>query len=396
MFVGRIQEYMAKATKEAKVHTSWINPNDAVRRRRRASSSRAILDPSDSDAVPGRLRAVASAWSRSVGAVNSLAPDAAQADRRPACPTSTRATSCGTSAWSIQTIAARSTTASASDCCGRSTGAVERAGDAAEVDAEEAAALRRLAHTLTTDWADGRVKLYTTWRALGLRQRRSDLFRKGAYLSLVSAGNRQEHVCAFAREYGEHQLVVVVPRLVSRLLEPPEDAEAAGALRFQSNAWGDTVILLPDPPGALQERVHRRGDRNGPGEGRLGQRCPLGIACPAPLCRLPGDAADSGAAIIMTADDQSSEQSGLPRSAGILLHPTSLPGPHGVGDLGSAAYRFVDLLQAARQSIWQMMPLGPVGLGNSPYSARSAFAGAPLLVSLEEVVSERLARSRRP
>ena len=78
-----------------------------------------------------------------------------------------------------------------------------------------------------------------------------------------------------------------------------------------------------------------------------------------------------------TANDQTAEPAGLPRSAGILLHPTSLPGPHGTGDLGEAAYRFVDFLQEARQTIWQMMPLGPVGLGNSPYSARSAFAGAP-------------------
>jgi len=87
-----------------------------------------------------------------------------------------------------------------------------------------------------------------------------------------------------------------------------------------------------------------------------------------------------------TANDRPADHGGLPRSAGILLHPTSLPGPHGTGDLGAAAYRFVDMLQAARQSIWQMMPLGPVGLGNSPYSARSAFAGAPLLISLETLV----------
>src|SRR5437868_1792535 len=86
-----------------------------------------------------------------------------------------------------------------------------------------------------------------------------------------------------------------------------------------------------------------------------------------------------------TSHDQPFEQPGLPRSAGILLHPTSLPGPHGTGDLGDAAYRFVDTLQAARQSVWQMMPLGPVGLGNSPYSARSAFAGAPLLISLDRL-----------
>ena len=70
------------------------------------------------------------------------------------------------------------------------------------------------------------------------------------------------------------------------------------------------------------------------------------------------------------------------RSAGILLHPTSLPGPHGIGDLGDGAYRFVDFLVRARQQIWQLLPLGPTGLGNSPYAARSAFAGSPLLVAL--------------
>jgi 4-alpha-glucanotransferase len=80
-----------------------------------------------------------------------------------------------------------------------------------------------------------------------------------------------------------------------------------------------------------------------------------------------------------------STRSPMPRAAGILLHPTSLPGPHGIGDLGAAAYRFVETLEAARQTIWQMMPLGPVGLGNSPYAASSAFAGFPLLIALDQL-----------
>jgi 4-alpha-glucanotransferase len=80
-----------------------------------------------------------------------------------------------------------------------------------------------------------------------------------------------------------------------------------------------------------------------------------------------------------------SSQSPMPRAAGILLHPTSLPGPHGIGDLGAAAYRFVETLEAARQTIWQLMPLGPVGLGNSPYAASSAFAGFPLLIALDQL-----------
>ncbi len=73
------------------------------------------------------------------------------------------------------------------------------------------------------------------------------------------------------------------------------------------------------------------------------------------------------------------------RTAGILLHPTSLPGPHGIGDLGEGAYRFVDYLVDAGQQIWQVLPLGPTGYGNSPYAARSAFAGNPLLISLEQL-----------
>jgi 4-alpha-glucanotransferase len=75
-----------------------------------------------------------------------------------------------------------------------------------------------------------------------------------------------------------------------------------------------------------------------------------------------------------------------PRHAGILLHPTCLPGPHGSGDLGPAAFHFVDWLAAARQSLWQTLPLTPVGPGNSPYASVSAFAGSPLLVALEPLV----------
>jgi len=76
------------------------------------------------------------------------------------------------------------------------------------------------------------------------------------------------------------------------------------------------------------------------------------------------------------------------RSSGILLHPTSLPGPHGVGDLGPEAHRFIDFLARAGQRYWQMLPVGPLGGGASPYDSPSAFAGSPLLLSLE-VLRER-------
>lgn len=76
------------------------------------------------------------------------------------------------------------------------------------------------------------------------------------------------------------------------------------------------------------------------------------------------------------------------RASGILLHITSLPGPHGSGDLGPAAYDFVDALARAQQGIWQVLPLGPTGYGDSPYQCYSAFAGNPLLISLNELAKE--------
>jgi len=71
----------------------------------------------------------------------------------------------------------------------------------------------------------------------------------------------------------------------------------------------------------------------------------------------------------------------FPRSGGILLHPTSLPGPYGIGDLGPQAYRFVDFLVDSGCKLWQVLPLGPTGYGDSPYQCFSAFAGNPFLVS---------------
>ncbi len=71
------------------------------------------------------------------------------------------------------------------------------------------------------------------------------------------------------------------------------------------------------------------------------------------------------------------------RRSGILLHVTSLPSLGGIGDFGPAAYAFVDFLHAAKQRLWQVLPLSPTGYGSSPYSALSAFAGNPLLISLE-------------
>jgi len=78
------------------------------------------------------------------------------------------------------------------------------------------------------------------------------------------------------------------------------------------------------------------------------------------------------------------------RSGGILLHPTSLPGPYGIGDLGPRAHDFIDWLAASGCRLWQILPLGPTGYGNSPYQCHSAFAGNPYLISPDLLVRDGL------
>lgn len=76
------------------------------------------------------------------------------------------------------------------------------------------------------------------------------------------------------------------------------------------------------------------------------------------------------------------------RSAGILLHPTSLPSNFGIGDFGKDAYRFIDFLADSKQKLWQVLPLGPTSFGDSPYQCLSAFAGNPLLISFEKLIED--------
>ena len=73
-----------------------------------------------------------------------------------------------------------------------------------------------------------------------------------------------------------------------------------------------------------------------------------------------------------------------------MLHPTSLPGPYGIGDLGPTAHTFVNWLAAAKQTLWQILPLTPVDQAGSPYQSASAFAGNPLLISPDELIEQQL------
>ena len=74
------------------------------------------------------------------------------------------------------------------------------------------------------------------------------------------------------------------------------------------------------------------------------------------------------------------------RLSGVLVHPTSFPSPYGIGDLGKGAYEFIDFLKTSGQNLWQVLPLGPTGFGDSPYQSFSAFAGQTLLISPDDLM----------
>ncbi|MHA1227706.1 MAG: 4-alpha-glucanotransferase, partial [Candidatus Hodarchaeales archaeon] len=78
------------------------------------------------------------------------------------------------------------------------------------------------------------------------------------------------------------------------------------------------------------------------------------------------------------------------RTGGILLHPTSLPSPYGIGDLGPNLYRFLDLLRKNDLKLWQILPIGITGYGNSPYSSFSSYAGNPFIISPDKLIDEGL------
>jgi len=80
----------------------------------------------------------------------------------------------------------------------------------------------------------------------------------------------------------------------------------------------------------------------------------------------------------------------MERSSGILLHISSLPGDDGIGSMGKDAFQFIDFLAQTKQKIWQILPLGPVGYGNSPYQCYSAFAGNPMFIDIQQLVASRL------
>ncbi|HEU5434735.1 MAG TPA: hypothetical protein VFU81_23880, partial [Thermomicrobiales bacterium] len=218
-FVDRIDAFMRKAVREAQVHTSWINPNEAYEAALHAFVRGVLGDGQDAffDDFAGLRQTVAH-----VGAFNALSQQLLKLTA-PGVPDLYQ----GTELWDFSLVDPDNRRPVDYALRQRFLEELRRRPPSPASAAELLAAK-----------ADGRIKLYLTERALACRAEAPDLFRDGDYRPLHATGARRDHVVAFARRLGEREIVVAVPRLVARLVRGA-DAPLGEAV------WGDDALILP-------------------------------------------------------------------------------------------------------------------------------------------------------
>jgi (1->4)-alpha-D-glucan 1-alpha-D-glucosylmutase len=221
-FRRRLQAYVVKAAREAKVHTSWRHPNEA-HEKALTSFVEACLDPSG----PNEFLADFLPFQRRIayyGALNSLAQVLLKITS-PGVPDLYR----GTELWDLSLVEPDNR---------RPVDFHKRSQLLGELKRQEAGDPLRLVQELLAGWQDGRIKMYLTWKALAFRKAHPGLFQDGTYLPLRVSGERKEHVVAFARHDRGHWVLVAVPRLVAGLV-------TSGRLPVGRRTWRDTATALP-------------------------------------------------------------------------------------------------------------------------------------------------------
>jgi len=207
----------------------------------------------------------------------------------------------------------------------------------------------------------GKIKLWLSYLLFTERKNASELFEKAEYIPLKVKGKYKHHILAFARKHQQNWYVVAVPLHVAAIDKMPANL-------FDFN-WKDTRILLPEDAPDQWEDTFLKTTK------KVGKKISVtDLFGHFPLTLLKSKSPENN------------------RSAGILMHITSLPSNFGLGDLGTEAKRFAKFLQRSRQKLWQILPLSPTeaGQGYSPYSAISSMAGNTLLISPEVLVNDGL------
>jgi (1->4)-alpha-D-glucan 1-alpha-D-glucosylmutase len=231
-YVTRIQEYMVKALKEAKVHTSWINADEEYERVVRDFVA-AVLDRDAGGAFVGDFVEFQKLTARA-GVLNSLSQTLLKTTA-PGVPDFFQ----GTELWALTLVDPDNRRPVDYELRRALLASLREAGDACATE---------FARELLERPEDGRVKMYVTGRALGFRRAHAALFSQGAYTPLSAAGRRAESVVAFAREHDASAAIVVAGRFFTRL-----GAGRSGPLSLGQDAWRDTTLELGAPGGRFRD-----------------------------------------------------------------------------------------------------------------------------------------------
>ncbi|MDZ4343903.1 MAG: malto-oligosyltrehalose synthase, partial [Candidatus Binatia bacterium] len=220
-FRDRIVAYMEKAIKEAKVHSSWVNPNEAYDRAVE-NFVRQVLSADSSD---GFLTDFSQFHQRIAfaGMVNSLAQTLLKMTA-PGVPDFYQ----GSELWDLRLVDPDNR---------RPVDFAKRRSMVDDLKRGESSDRAGLLREMLSQWPDGRVKLYLIYKALNFRREHRELFQTGDYMPLYAEGKFREHVCAFARRVNDHWIIVAAPRLLARIAPP-------GRLPLGEPVWEDTVLPL--------------------------------------------------------------------------------------------------------------------------------------------------------
>lgn len=343
-FERRIQEYIQKALREAKVNSNWTTPDEDYESATKAFAV-ALLDQS------------APFWKSFTefqqkiidhGIINSLS----QVALKITCPGVPDVYQ-GCEGWDFTYV----------DPDNRRPVDFEKR--AAALRSFEGKSEEELFGLLWEQRYDAGIKLWLLQHLLQLRNTQPDVFAEGEYIPLSVEGRYKRHVLAFARRQKSNVFIVAVPLHTAVISKE----QGAGVLEID---WKDTRINLPkemegDLEGVfVKTKVEKK--RGLQAKDLFGQF---------PVAILRG------------------RQTQNERGAGVLLHISSLSSPFGIGDMGPEAKAFADFLSRSRQKYWQLLPLNPTeaGQGYSPYSALSSKAGYPLLISPEALVKDGLLKA---
>jgi malto-oligosyltrehalose synthase/4-alpha-glucanotransferase len=342
-FNNRIQEYLQKALREAKVHSNWTTPDEAYEKATKAFAA-GLLDQKKPfwESFSKFHKKVAD-----FGITSSLSQVLLKFTS-PGVPDVYQ----GTELWDLSLVDPDNR---------RAVDYEKRQKWLNELNDFDINDQTTLWQELWQSRYDGRIKLWLTHILLNARKRNGDLFAKGEYVPLKVEGAYKDYVLAFARKYQQSWMLVAAPLHLAALSKEQQK----DILELD---WKDTRVILPKEAPAEWEHLLLK--TSGKAEKTLAAQ-ELFSTLPLALLKL---------------------QAVNERGAGILLHISSLPSPFGIGDMGPEARAFADFLHRSHQKFWQLLPLNPTeaGQGHSPYSSTSSRAGNPLLISPELLVKEGL------